>query len=465
MNRGFETELSNARMATLATATDTKTPRDKGKSTFAYGALLVFTFLYYTRPADLIPALKFVPLEKIIGGVALIALIVTLASGRVKRKFPLEFKLLLVLFGHLTLAIPFAYWRMGALVTVYEKFSKAIIVAFLVTLLVDSFEQLRKLLWVQAASLALTTIASVLIHHTDQGRLIGALGGIFENPNDLAINISINWPLCLAFLLAARGMARKAVWSIGVLAMLLGVVLTYSRSGLLAMMVGVTICVWEFGVKGKRFHLIAMAALLCVVGAGVVVGTPHYLARVASLFQGNIEGSGDRGSLEARREILVDSIEEAIHHPIFGVGAGNFGAATLTWRVTHNTYTEFAAEGGFPALFLFLAIMYLAARNLRRTRLLPAYRENPEIRLFTQALWASLIAFAVGSLFASFEYQLFPYFMVAYTSVMYRLASENSLQSTNETPRKPTAKGNSWKRLSGADSYGKDRTKTLDWSR
>jgi O-antigen ligase len=163
--------------------------------------------------------------------------------------------------------------------------------------------------------------------------------------------------------------------------------------------------------------------------------------------------------------LLIDSVEEAIHHPIFGIGPGNFGAATLTWRVTHNTYTEFAAEGGFPALFLFLAIMYLAARNVRRTRLLPAYRENPAIRLFSGALWASLVAFSVGSLFASFEYQLFPYFMMAYTSVLYRLASENSPQGANETPRKPTAKRNLWKRYSGEDIYRNDKTTKLGWTR
>ena len=451
-------------MASVANAIDKPTVRE-GRSSLAYGALLLFTFLYYTRPADLIPGLTFIPLEKIIGGMALIALIVTLASGRSKRKLPLEFKLLLVLFAHMALTIPFAFWRMGAFVTVFERFSKAIVVAFLVTLLVESFEDLRKLLWVQAASLVAITITSILIHHTVKGRLIGALGGIFENPNDLAINISINWPLCLAFLLVARGMARKALWSIGVLVMLLGVVLTYSRSGLLAMIVAVVICIWEFGVKGKRFHLVGVAVLLCVVGAGVVVGTPRYLTRVASIFRGNIEGSGDRGSMEARQQLLIDSLEEAIHHPIFGVGPGNFGAATLTWRVTHNTYTEFAAEAGFPALFLFLAMMYLAARNLRRVRLLPAYRENSEIRLFQQALWASLTAFAVGALFASFEYQLFPYFMMAYTSVLYRLASETSPQSAHEAPREPSAKSNLWRRYSGEVIYGQEKTTKPYWIR
>lgn len=226
--------------------------------------------------------------------------------------------------------------------------------------------------------------------------------------------------------------------------MLLAVVLTFSRSGLLAAITAVGMCLWEFGVKGKRFSLIATALVLGVVGLGVVAATPHYLARVESIFRGNIEGSGDHGSWEARRQLLLDSLGQAVHHPIFGIGAGNFGAATLTWHVTHNTYTEFAAEGGFPALFLYLAILYLAYRNIRRIRALPAYRANPEIRLFTGALWASLIAFAIGSFFASFEYQLFPYFMMAYTSVLYRLAAEKSALEPNDTPRKTAVKGYLW---------------------
>jgi O-antigen ligase len=417
-------------VATLATAIEKRTEREKNKSSLAFRALLLFTFLYYTRPEDIIPGINAIPLEKIIGGVALIALVATLASGRVRKKPPLELKLLLVLFAHLIISIPFAFWRGGAFGTVFGRFSKGVTVALLVTLLVDNFGQLRKLLWVQAASLVATTIASIAIHHTDQGRLIGALGGIFENPNDLAINIAVNFPLCVAFAILTRGMVKTATWTVGILAMFLGVVLTYSRSGLLAMGMAVAACLWEFGIRGKRYHLIAVALLLSIVGVGVILATPHYVARVESIFRGNIAGSADHGSWEARRELLVDSIEEAIHHPIFGIGAGNFGAATLTWRVTHNTYTEFAAEGGFPALILFLAILYLAFRNLKRTRLLSISRESEEIRVFTDALWASLAAFVIGALFASFEYELFPYFMVGYTSVLYRVCQEASNRGT-----------------------------------
>lgn len=440
-------------MATLAPAIAKPKEQQAGGSPLAFRALLLFTFIYYTRPEDVIPGLRFVPLEKIIGGIALIALASTLASGRVKNKFPLELKLLLLLFAHLAISIPFAYWRGGAFATVFGGFSKGVTVALLVSLIVQNFAQLRKLLWVQAASLVVTTILSIAIHRTMSGRLMGALGGIFENPNDLAINIAINWPLCLGFLLLSRRIASTAAWVAGIMAMLLGVVLTYSRSGLLAIIVAVAICLWEFAIRGKRFYLIAAALVLSIAGMGLVLATPHYLSRVQSIFGGNMQDAGDHGSWEARRELLVSSIEEAIHHPVFGIGAGNFGAATLTWRVTHNSYTELAAEGGFPALFLYLAILYLAYRNLTKIRLLSVYRDNLEVRVFTGALWASLLAFAVGSFFASFEYELFPYFMVAFTSVLYRwcVATSNRRSASEMSLERQTVPGiygrrEAWKR-------------------
>ena len=441
-------------MATLASAIEKPVERKASESLLAYRALLLFTFLYYSRPEDLVPGISVIPLEKIVGGVALIALVSTLASGRVKRKPPLELKLLLLLFLHFTISIPFAYWRGGAFGVVFFGFSKALTVGLLVTLIVDTFEQLRKLLWVQAASLALTTIASILIHHTESsGRLIGASLGIFQNPNDLAINIAINLPLCVAFLLLGRSAIKIAAWMVGIVAMFLGVVLTYSRSGLLATIVATVISLWEFGVRGKRFYLIAGAGLFAILGVGVVVATPHYMLRVESIFRGNVEGSADNGSWEARRQLLAYSIDETIHHPIFGIGAGNFGAATKTWRVTHNSYTELAAEGGFPALLLYLAILCLAFRNLKRIRSMAVYRGNVEVRVFTGALWASLLAYVAGSMFASFEYQLFPYFMVAYTSALYRWAEQASQGEGNTAgPAKRKtlvswdARRESWKR-------------------
>jgi O-antigen ligase len=409
-------------MATPAPMIETQPVTNPKGGALAYRALLVFSFLYFARPEDFIPGLHLIPVGKISGGIALLALIGGLLGRKIKSKFPLELKVLLLLFAHLCLTIPFAYWRGGAFTTVFERFSKGVIVALLVVLIVETIQQLRTLLLVQAAAIAVMTWASVIIH-PGGSRMEGLLGGIFENPNDLAINIAVNWPLALALMLAERNPIKKGLWGCGVAGMLYGVIATYSRSGSIAMLVCFMFCVWEFAIRGKRFHLLVATVILAVLGAVVIVATPNYLVRMQSIFQGKISGAGDHGSWEARRELLRQSINLTIRHPIVGVGPGNFPVATEAWRVTHNTYTELSSEAGLPGLFLYLLLLGLAFRNLRRIRKFKGYKANKDIQLFASALWAGLAAYLVGAFFASTEYTLFPYFMMAYTSALYRIAS------------------------------------------
>src|SRR4030095_16520609 len=162
-------------MATLAPPLENPvaTEKQRRRTTFAYRTLLFFSFVYYTRPADVIPGLGFIPIEKISGGVALIALFVGLAGRKAKIKIGVEIKVLLLLFAHLCLTIPFAYWRGGAFSTVFERFSKNVIVLLLVALIVETFAQLRTLVFVQAAAVATMTCVSVIMHPDYAGRLSG----------------------------------------------------------------------------------------------------------------------------------------------------------------------------------------------------------------------------------------------------------------------------------------------------
>ena len=175
-----------------------------------------------------------------------------------------------------------------------------------------------------------------------------------------------------------------------------------------------------------------------MVTVGVVIVTPNYLIRIESIVRGGIEGSGDRGSLEARQELLKESVKLMVRHPIFGVGPGNFSSYTLTWRVAHNTYTELGAEAGVPAVFLFLLLLGLTLRKIRRVRKLPGYESSEDIRLWASALWAAMAAYMAGAMFASTEYNLFPYFMVGYICAVYQIASP---QGVSTSPQDETSSG------------------------
>lgn len=439
-------------------------PPQSRRTTLAYRALVLFSLIYFFRPEDFIPGLSYVPLGKIAGGIALFALIFGV-KRKDRGKIPLEGKILLVLLVHMILTIFTAFWRGGAFDTVINKFSKGVIIALLISLVVTTITGLRRLLYIQAVAVALVTVASILVHHTEDGRLMGIQKGILENPNDLAINIAINFPLCMAFMFAAKGGLRKALWAFSLICLLYGVVATYSRSGMIAMMITAVVCLWEFGVKGRRFMLVASTVILGVLALGGLVASPKYLARMESLIRrpppgslvmGTLEAHGE-GSLEARTELLQESLSLMLHNPIFGIGPGNFPSVTREWRVVHNTYTEFGAEAGVPGLVLFLALLVVSMRRIKRVYKLPGYARDEEIRVWTSALWAALAGYMAGALFASTEYNLFPYFIVGYICALYRIAGQPVHEAS---PGDPPQNG-------GREElgYGGNKERELAWSR
>jgi len=394
----------------------------ENRKTLAYRALVAFSYVYFLRPEDFIPGLSAVPIGKIFGGIALLALIFG-TRPKDRAKIPIELKLLTLLLLHLLVTIFFATWHGGAFEFVVNRFAKGVIVAFLIFLVVSKVDEIKKLLLIQSATIALVTIASVLVHHTEEGRLMGIQKGILENPNDLAINIAISFPLCLAFLLGSKGAWRKLFWTISLVFMIYAVIATYSRSGLIALLITGVICFREFVVKGKHTYLLVATLLVAVLAAGIVAATPSYMIRVESIFLGNIQGSKDKGSLEARKRLLIDSLKMTLRHPLFGVGPGSFQAVSGTWQPTHNTYTSLSSETGLPGLILFTLVMALSLRKTGKLQKLPGYKADKDIRLWTSALRAGMAAYMVGAFFATTEYSLFQYFIVGYICVLYKIAS------------------------------------------
>ncbi len=419
----LQTTSTGARWRSAGWAARAKNAVSLERRPFVFGALVIFFGLYYYRPEDFIRVLAYIPMARIAGVIAFVALLAGMMGGA-KIKTPRAIKILWLLLVQMTICIPFAMWPGGAFHTVFDKFSKGVVVAMLISMVVVTVAELRKLLWIQVSAVALVTFFSIALRHYNQGgRLSGIQESILSNPNDLAINIAISFPLGLAFMLHSRGF-KKVVWGSSLAIMCVGVVLTASRSGLLALIVTIMVCVWEYGIKGKRRHLIVVTIVVSLLGLGIALSSSYYRARVESIFLGNVEGSGDKGSLAARKELLKKSAITALTHPVFGVGPGCFPLVDRGWKVAHNAYSELAAEAGLLALVLFLMAIGEAFKNIARLRKSDQYRDDPEFTLFTQALWAGLAAYVAGSFFASTEYNLYPYYVIGYTCAMVRITSQ-----------------------------------------
>jgi hypothetical protein len=391
-----------------------------------------FYLIYCARPEDWIPGLAYIPLAKISAVFALLGLL--MSAGRTQRGFrdlPREagyfFGMICLLFVSALLS---PVWRGGAFFGTLD-FAKALIAWVLTFLVITTFARLRRIIFIQSASVAVITVVSI-IKGRSHLRLDGVIGGIYSNPNDLAFAIVLSLPFCFAFLLSTRSIPRKAAWAASILAMCTALFMTASRAGFIDLLVTGAVCLWFFGVKGKRIHLIAAAVVLVLVVGAAAGG--RLKDRFFAISRNNVDTSLEvsaHDSYEQRRMLMVDSLKGVARYPL-GIGLGNFIVYSGMWREVHVSYLQIAVEGGIGSLVLYLLFFARGFANLKRLRRMPSY--DPQIDLFAGALYATLIGFVVGAFFAPEAYQLFPYFAVAYTSVLLAIAKERE-QSAVSPPR------------------------------
>jgi O-antigen ligase len=429
-SRGADVERAqdSRAAATSDTATGGAAPRDDLSGAFFW--LTAFCFIYCARPEDWIPLVGYLPLAKISGLFALIGLFISLGrSKRRLRDLPREAIYLLLLVGILFLSAVFSpIWRGGALSRTID-FSKVCVAWLLTFMLVTSMMRLRRIIFIQTISVVIITAASIIKGHS-QPRLEGVIGGIYSNPNDLAFAIVLSLPFALAFLISAKGMFVKAAWAFGMLIMAVALLMTASRAGFITLVISGAVCLWHFGIRGRRLYLIAAVVF---IGSVLLLTLGHQLKNRLMTLTGETPTADVRsayGSFEARQFLIRKAVEGIIHYPLLGVGVRQFEVYSTIWHEVHMTYLQIAVEGGIAALVLYVMFFRRGFSNLRQLR---RRRDlDPETRLFIGALHSSMVGFVVGACFAPEAYQFFPYFTVAYTSALLKL-----IQEQDHASRKP----------------------------
>jgi O-antigen ligase len=394
--------------------------------------LSAFYFVYCIRPEDWIPGLHDVPLAKLTALPAIVALL--LSTGRVKRGFrdlPKEGFYLLLLVGVMLLSAVFSpVWRGGAFFRTLD-FAKVWVVWALTYFLITNFKRLRHVIFIQSGSVAVISVVSVIKGHSHP-RLEGVLGGIYSNPNDLAFAIVLSLPFCLAFMLSTKSIPRIVLWTLAMLCMAAALFLTASRAGFITLVISGSVCLWHFAVKGRR-PLLVIAVVFIGTALLVLAGKTlkdRFLALSGEGLDTKLETSA-YGSFEDRRFLMLRALEGMEHYPLLGIGTRNFTTYSGVWREVHVSYLQIGVEGGIPALILYLMFFARGFANLRLIRRMKNL--DAQTMLFVGALHSSLIGFTVGACFAPEAYQFFPYFAVAYTSVLLAMVQMQEAAALSST--------------------------------
>jgi O-antigen ligase len=393
--------------------------------------------IYCARPQDWVSGLTALPLAKIAGILALLSFFFSVRQ--VRHPLPHEVILLILLVGQLFATVPMSpVWPGGAFWHTLD-FAKVLIIFIVIVTAANTARRLRGIILIQSASVVAIAGVAVWRGRLSAGRLEGLLGGSYSNPNDLALAAVISLPLCLALLFLSGSRLGKAAWTLAISLLIYTVLLTGSRGGFLSLVVAATVCLLLFGIQGRRRYLLFLAAL-----AGVACW--HYssatlVERLKGTFNPKQNAASAYGSAQQRERLFRRSIEVTEDHPLLGVGPGNFHVIAGNWQVTHNSFTEISAEGGLPALVLYVWILWSGFRNLRAIQRFAQGRRT--LIVLASGLNASLAAYCVGSCFASTAFEFSPYLLVGYTTALLWIARTSSVPSrVSKSLRRAALPGN-----------------------
>jgi len=402
----------------------------------AFFWLCAFWFVYCARPEDWIPGLHYIPLAKITGAMTVFGLLTSGRKGkRSLRDLPLEGRVLVALDLFLvSTALISPVWRTGAFLRALD-FAKGGVAWVLTFLVVTNLDRLIRLCMIQAASVSMVAIVSVLKGGRTP-RLEGVLNGMYFNANDLAFALVLSLPFCVALLIQTKSLPAKIWWVVGMLFMGVALMLTASRAGFICLLFAGAVMLWHFAVKGKRPMLIVITLL---VGSVLFLSVGRKLVARLYATTGDVGNEQSAyGSYLQRKQGMYEAMGTIARYPLYGIGVSNFISYGGQWREVHNAYLQMGAEGGVPALVLYLIFLARGFSNLRRIRKKQKTQTlHPEIVLFAGALHATLIGFVVGAMFGPEAYQLFAYIAVAKTSVIWALVEEGGGDAVSVPSKRP----------------------------
>ena len=390
---------------------------------FSYAGLFLFTIILYFRPYEYISSAEW--LLSSASWTATLTLIIffptqMMLEGNLTAR-PREVNLVLLLGVTGLLSIPLAISPLEA----WEAFNNPFLKAVLIFIVIVNVARTERRLWgLFFLTLAVSCVLSFnALRDFSAGkvevegyRIMGSIGGLFANPNDLALHLVTVMPIAVALGLASRSIVMKVVYWAAAALLVAAITVTYSRGGFLALIAVVTVLAWKLG----RRNRLAVMLLLLVGGLLFITFAPgNYGMRLASIFIPGLDAYGSHG---ARRDLLQRSIIVALRYPLFGVGMGNFHHRGFQELGTHNAYTQVAAELGIAACVIYIKFLLTPLKRLGLIEALtfPA-RKRSRYYFLAVGLQASLLGYMVASFFASVAFYWYIYYLIGYAVCFRRL--------------------------------------------
>ncbi len=401
-----------------------------------YIGLYLFSFLVLFRPYEIIPGLGFLASTPYYVAFATLAIYLptqlstegnlTVMSTEVKCV------LAMTLLGLLTILIsrsPILAWD-----TFNDNFIKAVVIFIVMVNVLRTRKRLMGVVWlalVIAAYLSYSAWTKYLAgEFTVEGYRINVdIGGMYANPNDMALHLVMMTPIAIALGIAARNNLNRTLFMVMGGLFILGNMVTFSRGGFLGLLAAAGVLAWKFG---REYRLNVSIASIVVGGLVLLFAPGNYGLRILSIF---VPGLDPVGSRAQRTELFWQSLHVTVRNP-FGIGMGNFNIISSRHLGTHNAYTQVSTELGLLGLLAYIIFVVSPFRKLGAIERREVSKcKNGWFYCLSIGLQASIVGFMVSSFFAAVAYNWYVYYLIAYAVAFRRIYQiENDLQEESSSP-------------------------------
>lgn len=260
--------------------------------------------------------------------------------------------------------------------------------------------------------------------------------------NFLCLYLLIGLPFLWLLASSTTGF-KKALLLTLMVPMFAGAAQTGSRTGLVALVAGLLLYLIFASVKQRIIVILGGVVFLILA----LFFLPQKIKeRFTTYFEADSAQSEEAvASAQARKRLLIRSLELTAEHPFLGVGPGQFIVAEAAeaqeeghrglWHSSHNSYTELSSETGITGFVLFAIAFFWAYRGLSSIR-----NRYPDVRVRCAALFTQMAVLitAVGAFFLSIAYGGMVVVVIAISATLQAAVANKARQArlqASENPR------------------------------
>lgn len=397
--------------------------------TLTFIGLYLFSILLLFRPYEIIPGLSFLSATAFYFALATLLIYVPtqLATEGNLTAFPTEIKALLVITFISLITMPIAKDPFTAWETFNDPFIKVALMFVVMINVLRTRARLMGLMWLSLAIGIYLSYTALDLYmrgelNAEGYRVAVDIGGMYGNPNDMALHLVMVTPIAICLGIAAKNNLMRLIYFTIAFLFIAGNFVTYSRGGFLGLIAASIVLAWKLG---RKHRLNVALGTIFFGGAALLLAPGNYGLRMLSIF---IPGLDPVGSSDQRRELLERSIIVTLRNP-WGIGIGNFPIVGVRNLQSHNAYTQVSSELGLLGLAAYLIFMISPFRKLGAIeRTLFKQRDFSWFYYLAIGFQASIVAYMVSTFFNSVAYNWYIYYMIAYAVAFRRIFQlENGL--------------------------------------